>query len=187
MKEFLLRCFTNFEVAFWNSKSNAYMADILPAVMGRFTKENEFRLVFVWSGRQCAPIAYDDGTPSEWGKPLEKVFQQYPCWSHSNTVIIDHKAQRVGSNPSANVIILTPFYVEKMERLGEDQNFLKSSLWPLLQGLFGSTNVADFRSHFPLSFHSPNAPVHRLYEKEETSGFIEELEGEGTYGPLGPC
>ena len=76
--------------------------------------------------------------------------------------------------------------MEKMERLGEDQNFLKSSLWPLLQGLFGSADVADFRFHFPLSFHSPNAPICRLHEKEETSGFTEQLEGEGTYRPLGP-
>ena len=72
--EFLLRCFMNFEVAFWNSKSDAYMVGILPVVMGRFTKENEFRPAFVKFGRQCVPIAYDDGTLSEWDKPLEKVF-----------------------------------------------------------------------------------------------------------------
>ena len=69
---------------------------------------------------------------------------------------------------STNVIISTSFYTKKMERLGDDKSFLKSSLWLLLQGLFGSIDVADFRSYFPQSVQGLNAKVFKLYEKEET-------------------
>jgi hypothetical protein len=101
-------------------------------------------------------------------------------------VIVDHKACRVDSNPNANVIISTSFYVEKVERLGDDRSFLKSSLWPLLQGLFESANVVDFHSQFPQSMQGLNAKVSKPHEKVETFGIAEDLEGEGTYIPLGP-
>jgi hypothetical protein len=57
-----------------------------------------------------------------------------------------------------------------VERLGDDRSFLKSSLWPLLQGLFGSIDVSDFCSYFPQSVQGLNAKVLELYEKEETFG-----------------
>jgi hypothetical protein len=54
------------------------MADVVPALMGRLSKEKEFRAYFVWSS---ALIAFDNGIPSTWDKPLEKVLEQYPCWN----------------------------------------------------------------------------------------------------------
>jgi hypothetical protein len=83
---------------------------------------------------------------------------------------VEKKAYRVDSNPSTNITISTSFYVEKVERLGDNRSFLKSSLWPLLQGLFGSVDVADFHLHFPQSVQGLNTKVPVLYEKEETFG-----------------
>jgi hypothetical protein len=38
-------------------------------------KKKEFKACFVWFGKQCALIAFDDGAPSAWNKPLEKVLE----------------------------------------------------------------------------------------------------------------
>jgi hypothetical protein len=99
---------------------------------------------------------------------------------------VDHKAYTLDSNLSTKVIISTSFYVEKVERLGDDKSFPKSSLWLLLQGLFGFVDVANFRSHFPQSVQGFNTKVPKLYEKEETFGIAEDLQNEGTYRPHGP-
>jgi hypothetical protein len=154
--------------------------------MERLSKEKEFKAYFVWSGKQCALIAFDDGALSAWDKPLEKLLEQYPRWNSLNIVIVDHKACRMDSNPSTNMIISTSFYMEKVERLRDDISFLKSSLWLLLQGLFDSIDVADFHSQFLQSVQGLNAKVPKLYEKEETFGIVEDLQGKGSYRPLGP-
>jgi hypothetical protein len=52
-----------------------------------------------------------------------------------NTVIVDHKGFRVGCNALGNVIITMPFHIHSLEKLGDDGNYLKASLWPLLEGL----------------------------------------------------
>jgi hypothetical protein len=77
--EFLDRCFTNFTVAFWGSKSDSYMADIVPSLLGRLRGDKGFAPLFVWSSRDCQPIEFKDGIPVMWGKPLERVFQHRPC------------------------------------------------------------------------------------------------------------
>jgi hypothetical protein len=48
------------------------MADVVPALMGRLSKDKEFKAYFIWSS---APIAFDDGASSAWDKPLEKVLE----------------------------------------------------------------------------------------------------------------
>jgi hypothetical protein len=66
-------------VAFWSCKSNSYMADIVPSLLGRLRGDKAFKLLFVWSARDCQPIEFEDGIPVMWEKRLEQVFQQWPC------------------------------------------------------------------------------------------------------------
>jgi hypothetical protein len=54
---------------------------------------------------------------------------------------MDHKSYRVACNPTANFIIPTPFYVEDMRRLDEDNSYLKLSLWPLMEGFFAYASI----------------------------------------------
>jgi hypothetical protein len=52
MKEFLVHCFIHFNVAFWDSKSAAYVTNIVPALMAKLTVETDFRPRFVWSDKE---------------------------------------------------------------------------------------------------------------------------------------
>jgi hypothetical protein len=139
---------------------------------------------FVWSGQESEAVEFDDGTSIAWGKPLEKIFHKWPCWNFSNIVIIDHKGPRVGCNPSVNVIIPPPFYVQDVEGIGDDRQFLKLSLWPVLQRLYGCQDVADFRSHIPSSLVPSGLKV-PLHEKEFEAEVELDVVGEGTCEPNG--
>jgi hypothetical protein len=63
---------------------------------------------------------------------LDKVYNRWPCWNASNTGIVDHNLGRIAYNPRANIITPNAFYVEHSQKLGDDKNYLKSTLWPLL-------------------------------------------------------
>jgi hypothetical protein len=182
---FLTRCFINFIVAFWGSKSECYMDEMAVAILARLKGGKFEKSLFVWSGKHCEPIDFEDGEPICWGKPLSKVFHLWPAYNLSNTVVVDHKSFRVGCNPSANVIIPTPFYVQHMEKLEEDRNYLKYSLWPLLEGFFASKDIQQFRSFYPQSFLDPHTRVPKVYELQGESGISSFVEGEGTGEPYG--
>jgi hypothetical protein len=132
----MTRCFVHFEVAFWGSKSEVYMDDIVLAMLGRMKEGTTFKPLFIWSGKECEVTKCEDGIPLEWGKPLQKNLWRYPKFNHANTVMIDHKICRLGGNPAANMIIPTVFYVVELQRVGDDKAFMKTSLWPQLQKLY---------------------------------------------------
>jgi hypothetical protein len=129
------------------------------------------------------PTDFEDGEPIYWDKPLSKVFHLWPAYNLSNTVVVDHKSYKVGYNPNANVIISTPFYVQHMEKLEEDINYLKCSLWPLLEGFFASKDIQQFRSFYPQSFLEPQIRVPKVYELQGEYGISSFVEGEGTGEP----
>jgi hypothetical protein len=49
----------------------------------------------------------------------------------------------VGCNAPGNVIIMTPFYVYNLEKLGDDGNYLKVFLWPLLESFASTSSVSN--------------------------------------------
>jgi hypothetical protein len=53
------------------------------------------------------------------------------------------------------VINPTPFYMQHMEKLEDDRNYLKCSLWLLLEGFFASKDIQQFCSFYPQSFLDP--------------------------------
>jgi hypothetical protein len=178
--KFLVRCFLNFNVSFWDSKSEVYMQEVLATVLGRTKEITNCTPLFVWSGKECEVTACEDGVPVIWGKPLEKVFRSYPDFNHSNTVIVDHRICRLGGNSAANLIIPTAFYVAEMQKLGDDKGFLKGCLWPLLQGLYRCKDIKHFRTHYPDNVVDPAVKVQKLCGTEETSASTKTVEGEGT-------
>ena len=132
---FLSRCFIHFAMAFWGSKSAAYMDEVVPTMMGWNVGGPKFCPLFVWSGKQCEAVEFQGGTPIAWRKSLSKVYEKWPQFNATNTLIIDNKVSRVSYNPSSNVIISFPFYVAELDKLADDKNFLKSTLWPVLDPL----------------------------------------------------
>jgi hypothetical protein len=130
--EFITKCFLRFHVAFWGTKSQVYMGEIVPVMLARMKHGGNFNPVFVWSGKECEVTQFEDGIPVAWRKPLQKVFWRYPDFSYSNTVMVDHNITRLGGIPSANLVIPTLFYVAELQKLGDDKAFLKGSLWPHL-------------------------------------------------------
>jgi hypothetical protein len=116
---------------------------------------------------------------------LTKVFNLWPVFNFSNTLIVDHKSFRVGCNSMANVTIPTAFYVQDLGNLEEDNNYLKSCLWPLLEGFFASEDIAQFRSYYPGSFMESNTAMAKIYELQGQSRIVDFVEGEGTSEPYG--
>jgi hypothetical protein len=117
---------------------------------------------------------------------LEIVLRKWPQWNLSNTVIIDHNSLRVNCNPRANVIIPTPFYLAQLTKLGEDGQFLKTSMWPQLSGLFGTADMEDFETHFlELRILTPEIPELENHDHENISNVVHSVAGEGTSGPFG--
>jgi hypothetical protein len=70
----MTRCFVHFEVAFWGSKSEVYMDDIVLAMLGKMKEGTTFKPLFIWLGKECEVTKCEDGIPLEWGKPLQKIF-----------------------------------------------------------------------------------------------------------------
>jgi hypothetical protein len=65
--EFLGRCFKNFEVAFWGSKSEVYMGQIVAAMLRRMKDNNSYIPLFIWSAKECKVTSFEDGLPIVWG------------------------------------------------------------------------------------------------------------------------
>jgi hypothetical protein len=183
--EFLRRCFINFNVAFWGSKSEGYMDEIAAVVLSWLKDGQMFEPLFVWSGKQCEPTDFEDGEPICWGKPLSKVFHLWPTFNLSNSVVVDHKCCRLGCNPVANVIIPIPFYIQNMGKIEEDNNYLITSLWPLLEGFFVSSSIEQFRLYYLQSILESDIIVPKLYEAWGHTGMTDLVEGEGTSEPSG--
>jgi hypothetical protein len=61
--DFLTRCFMRFDVAFWGTKSEMYMREIVPAILGRMKDGSKSTLVFVWSTKECEVTKFEDGIP----------------------------------------------------------------------------------------------------------------------------
>jgi hypothetical protein len=91
----------------------------------------------------------------------------------------------VGCNPMANVIIPTTFYVQDLGKLEDDNNYLKSCLWPLLEGFFASEDIAQFWSYYLRSFLESNTAMAKVYELQGQSRIVDFVEGEGTSEPSG--
>jgi hypothetical protein len=101
-------------------------------------------------------------------------------------MIIDHKPLRVGCNPHRNVIVVKPFYSADLTKVGDDELYLKTSLWPQLIGLFGSANMADFEAQFPqMRLPAPDR-LEETRDDRDLSADLQYRQGEGTCGPLGP-
>jgi NLI interacting factor-like phosphatase len=185
MAEFLSRCFDHFEVAFWGNKSAAYMEDLVPAMLRRMNEDRNLVPLFVWSQRECEPIQLEGGAPTVWGKPLQRIFDQWPQWNHSNTLIIDHRRDRVASNRGSNVLLTRPFYVADMEKLGDDMLHLKASVWPLLEKFSQTEDVAKFRKHFRRVLEDAGICRTKLTETKAVRDVAGDVQGEGTYEPIG--
>ena len=72
------------------------------------------------------------------------MYEKWPQFNATNTLIIDNKVSRVSYNPSSNVVISFPFYVAELDKLADDKNFLKSTLWPVLETFELATGTDKF-------------------------------------------
>jgi hypothetical protein len=186
LPDFLQKCFKTYVVAFWGSKSRIYMDEIVSAMLERVKCPAAIVPAFIWSQKHCEAIQWSDSDVVAWGYPLQSMWKKFPRWNSSNTVIVDHKPQCVNRNPDANVILATPFYVQELTNIGDDGQFLKTSLWPQLRGLFGSAAPADFEKQCPNLRQKEQAQVHyELNYNENISGPDHSLQGEGTCEPPG--
>jgi hypothetical protein len=187
LSELLCKCFKNFKVGFWGSKSKRYMDEMVPALLGRVRSPEPLVPAFVWSQKECDVTQWWNNDHVVWGCLLEVVYQKWPHWNSSNTVIIDHNPGQVSCNPRANVIVVSPFYHAQLTKVGDDNLFLKTSLWPQLSGLFALVDMVDFETHYPeLRLQEPETIDKESYEDKNIIGDLQSIQGEGTCGPVGP-
>ena len=182
---FLFRCFIHFRVAFWGNKSAAYMDDVVPVMTLGNTGAPQLSPLFVWCAKDYEPVEFEGGTPIACGKPSSKVYEKWPQFSASNTLVIDNKMSRVSCNPSTNVVISSPFYVVELEKLADDNNFLKSTLWPLLKIFQSSDDINKFRCRSLGIPFQKEEKRQALFVPESAVDRVFLVEGEGTCEPYG--
>jgi hypothetical protein len=177
LKPFLSRCFLHFNVAFWGSSSESYMADVVPRMLAGLTGPFEVPL-FSWATKHSGGLEGEDGNPALGEKNLSKVYDNWPEFSASNTVIVDSKLSRVACNPSTNVLITVPFYVKWLRTLADDKDYLKTYLWPLLEALSCNPNIPSFRAKYPEI--GTDCVAHMLDKRRTHSGyeFLSQFPGE---------
>jgi hypothetical protein len=182
---FLSRCFMHFRVAFWGSKSAAYMDDVVPTMTGENAGAPQLSPLFVWCAKDSEPVEFEGAIPIAWGKPLSKVYEKWPQFSACNTLVIDNNMSRVSCNPSANVVISSAFYVAELRKLADDNNFLKSTLWPLLQTFHMSVDINEFRCRSLGIPFQEEKNRQDLFLPESAVDRVFLVEGEGTCEPYG--
>ena len=185
LRTFLSRCSVDFSMAFWGSKSAAYMDKVVPAMIGGISEGSECFPLFVWSSKDCEPVDFEGDTPIAWGKRLEKVYEAWPQFSALNTLIIDNNKSRVSHNLGANVVITTPFYVANLENLADDKNFLESTLWPLLQLFLSAADTKEFQRKFEGKSSRKEKTRQDLHVNECAIEEVVLVEDEGTREPHG--
>ena len=84
-------------------------------MMRKFEGLDSHKPMLCWSAKECEVI--ENIGVSKWKNPLSKVWRIWPKWNEGSTMIIDHMEAMVDCNPVANIIIPSPFYVEKITRL----------------------------------------------------------------------
>jgi hypothetical protein len=83
-------------------------------------------------GKECEVTKFEDGVLIQWEKPLEKVFNTYPNFNHSNTVMIFHKTYRLGRNSDGNLIFSIALY-ESRVRQGNPKRLSMASTTRIVQ------------------------------------------------------
>jgi hypothetical protein len=182
MADFRKQCFLTFKVAFWGSKNAQYMVDVVSIMLGRVKGKHSCVPCFIWSAQDYEPVDSGEGGQIDGGKPLDRVYSRWPCWNASNTVIINHNLGRIACNPRANIITPNAFYVEHLQKLGDDKNYLKSTLWPLLQDFFDADDVEEFRRDFPCTVGLSENALREEHQEFISSDIQGCLQGEGTGG-----
>jgi hypothetical protein len=129
------------------------MEEVLQEILPVFAHLEGHKPVFVWAAKDYE-VRQESEEGSLWGKPLRKVWEKWPPWNGSNTVMIDHHVPRVDCNAPWNVIA-PPFYVAHVKDLSEDNVYLKENLWPALQRLYANKDVASFWSDVNVSLRQP--------------------------------
>jgi hypothetical protein len=120
-----------------------------------------------------------------WGCPLESIYHTFPCWNSTNIVFVDHKPAQVSCNPEANTIIATLFYISQLTKVGDDKQFLKMSLWPKLNALFKSADLANFERRCKNPRYKKRKPEDfERHDNERRSGDVHSRQGDGTCEPL---
>ena len=161
------------------------MDDIIPTMMKRQKTGLHFSPLFVWAEKDCEAIEYEGTTPIAWGKSLRKVYSLWPRFNPSNILVIENKLSQVACNPSANVFISKPFYVAQMTKLVDNNNFLKDTLWPMLEELSNSMDISHFRSRFRGNVDSRETEVHHICDDRTSIDDSVTVEGKGTCEPQG--
>jgi hypothetical protein len=184
LKHFLDRCFSHFKVAFWGSRGAPYMADVVPAMLdGFYSRKGDKDPLFCWSCSANDEIRGEHGNATSGEKKLSSVYARYPQFNAENTLIVDSKICRVLGNVQQNVLITSPFYVKWLRTLGNDKQYLKSYLWPLLEAFWRCPDVTTFRAKYPEVVNESKSEW--LLNRKRGSGydFVHMVGGEGTCRP----
>lgn len=90
LPEFLKMLDDHFCLAVWTSAKAKTANKLLKVLFPDTIRE---KLLFVWSQSQCKSIRTNSNN-TLFQKPLQSVFQKYPLWNESNTILVDDSPEK---------------------------------------------------------------------------------------------
>jgi hypothetical protein len=112
VRKFLKWVHHHFDVAVWSSTMPHNTIPIVRHIWGKKMKD----LKFIFSQRQCTHIGtMDDGKPI-FLKELKYVWEMFPWYDETNTVLIDDSPYKVARNPPQTSIHPEPLTFETRHR-----------------------------------------------------------------------
>jgi len=72
-----------------------------------------------------------------------------------------------------------------LAKVGDDNNYLKSTLWPMLEALYVAKRVTEFQSWTAAVVEKKATKGPEFTKKSESDDSLESVEGEGTCEPRG--
>jgi hypothetical protein len=119
---FLDTCFEHFDVAVWSSAQKHNTERLVLSAIGLDRMKH---LKFVWNQDQCIPHLTEQYV---FKKPLSKVWDIFPQYNESNTLIMDDSKSKMEDNPPHTWIS-----VKKWQGQEEEEETLKQIEEQLLQ------------------------------------------------------
>ncbi|CAI8614778.1 unnamed protein product [Vicia faba] len=159
-QEFMRFCLQRFEVAIWSSAVEKNVRGALTCAIGGDLVD---KLLFVWDQSHCNNTGYksmENAQKPLFLKVLEHVWNQYPSYSASNTLLIDDKPYRTIHNP-----VNTAIFIESYDLENEMDNFLdpNGALCEYLNGVAEAENVQEYVEHYRFGL-PPITPEHRDWD-----------------------
>ena len=137
----------HFTLAVWTSAKTKTAKQLVSLLFPVPIKE---RLLFIWGQPKCDTIHIEGQEKPLYQKPLNRVWDEYPLWDTTNTLLIDDSPKKCPTAYSQNTLHPPPlhgrYYHHFMSDL-ENEKLQRSFFQKLVQELDNSRNLLSVLEH----------------------------------------